>query len=336
MTYSVSFIGSFRKEEHYRIVKTAVQRFKENDIKVNSPSGTEVCDSIDDFVIFESDDCRLTPAEIQKITLGKILSSDAVFVCDLGGYVGRTTCYEIGCCQSCGVPLYFLERPLDLPISVPETQVMSIDDFLCLSMSKKTAQLDEISRKPMKQSENNVLSKEALKEITVSTIIDTLNNEPQKRIVICGSMSFYSDMCVCQSELKKLGVNTIIPKDEGCLPDGISEEEFLLFKKKVSNAYLKKIREKETGAILVYNAPKNGKENYIGANTFVEIAMAFAWSRKIYLYYDIFEPYKDELLAWGCICLNGDLSQLTDNWRCRQNSEYRQLSLDMTLLMEGK
>ena len=92
----------------------------------------------------------------------------------------------------------------------------------------------------------------------------------------------------------------------------MSEEEFRKFKKRVSGAYLKKIREKETSAVLVYNETKRGIDNYIGANTFVELAMAFSWNRKIFLLNDIYEPYKDELSAWDVICLHGNIDQIQD------------------------
>lgn len=323
--YSVSFIGSFRKEDHYKIVKEATRLFRKNGIIVNSPKGTEVCDSIDDFVIFESDDKGLQPAEIQRITLEKIISSDAVFVCDLGGYVGKTTCYEIGCCLSKDVPLYFLEKPVDLPIFVLEDQILSVNQFL-----KKSLQ-----NKGRREKNNRVIIENKVFK-TYDELLDKDKENKQKRVVVCGSMLFYNEMIACQKKLLALGVDAIIPKDEDFLPNNISEEEFRNFKKKVSSAYLKKIREKETGAILVYNAPKNGKQNYIGANTFVEIAMAFVWNRKIYLYNDIYEQYEDELMAWECICLNGNMSRLADEWNCSQKGGYQQLSFDLDLLMKGE
>ena len=97
---------------------------------------------------------------------------------------------------------------------------------------------------------------------------------------------------------------------ENGIIDIYDELAFREFKRKVSSAYLKKIREKDTIAVLVYNGTKKGQENYIGANTLVEIAMAFTWNRKIYLYNDIYQPLADELLAWECICLEGDMEKI--------------------------
>ena len=51
-------------------------------------------------------------------------------------------------------------------------------------------------------------------------------------------------------------------------------------------------------------------DNYIGANTLVELATAFTWNRKIFLFNNIYPPLRDELIAWNCICLNGDLKKV--------------------------
>ena len=125
-------------------------------------------------------------------------------------------------------------------------------------------------------------------------------------------MIFYAEMLQCQQQLKEWGIDSIVPKEEDATVSLYNEEQFLEFKKRVSRAYLKKIRDKDTVGVLIYNAEKKGSKNYIGANTLVELAMAFTWNRKIFLYNDIYLPLKDELQAWNCICLNGDLSKLKD------------------------
>lgn len=321
MAKTVSFIGSFRKPDHYRIVKKAVKLFKKHGIRVLSPKGTNIFGSIEDFVIFDTDEKTYSPSEIQMITLDKILKSEAVFVCDLDGYVGRTTCYEIGFCLSRGVPLYFMEKPVDLPIPVAEDHIMRLETFLDIAMN------NEETTMPF-----SPLCDAAQKSVSRIWPTNSEDNETatvNKSVVICGSMMFYNEMCECQRILQSNGINAIVPKDEDNIPDNISEEEFRVFKKRVSSAYLKKIRDKNTGAILVYNATKKGIANYIGANTFVEIAMAFAWNRNIYLFNGMYKPYEDELLAWDCKCLNGDLNTVI-NEATQKNEEivddYQQLT----------
>lgn len=306
MALTVSIIGSFRKPEHYEKIKQAITLFRHAGLIVLSPKGSAIRKSVDDFVIFESDKSTLTPAEIQMITLDKIIHSDAVYVCNVNGYVGRTTCYEIGFCLSRGIPLYFLSKPADLPIPIDEKHILSIEDFCTLTLDGRASRIGTSSvSQDMRRAMISIWPE-------LNDIKTTIG---QRRLMICGSMKFYSNMQLCQELLLNQGIEAIIPKDEGDLPDDMDERTFLQFKKKVSNSYLKKIRDSSTEAILVFNEKKNGLENYIGANTFVEIAMAFAWNRKIYLMNDIYEPFRDELLAWECKCLKGDISSLIHDWK---------------------
>ena len=325
MAYTVSIIGSFRKEEHYRTIQKAVKYFKTAGLIVLSPKGSKICASIDDFVIFESDESALSPSEIQMITLDKIIHSNAVYVCNVDGYLGRTTCYEIGFCLSRGVPLYFYSIPVDLPIPVDHDHIVSIEDFCALTLEGR-----------VERSKTRGMGPEMIRAMNSiwPELINTDNKVfiGQKRLMICGSMKFYEKMKLCQEFLIRQGIEVIIPKDEGDLPDNINERTFLQFKRKVSNLYLKKIRDSSTEAILVFNEEKNGIKNYIGANTFVEIAMAFAWNRQIYLLNDVFEPFRDELLSWGCKSLNGNLDILISDWyqgksADEDKSDFEQLSL---------
>lgn len=291
-------------------------------INVASPSGAKVCDSIEEFVIFETDNPEFTPEEIQMITLEKILNSDAVYVCDPKGYVGKTTCYEIGFCYSRNKPLYFLERPKDLPMPVDEEQILSPEEF------GKTVLNNE--QKTYIEFDLCFPAKKAIKNIFFSNAYDNKAVVGKKKIVICGSMLFYDEMLGCQEILRKQGIKAIIPKEENEIINMYDELAFREFKRKVSSAYLKKIREKDTVAVLIYNGTKRGVENYIGANTLVEIAMAFTWNRKIYLYNDIYEPLADELLAWECICLRGDMEKIIYDMKktdIETEENYKQLSL---------
>ena len=114
----------------------------------------------------------------------------------------------------------------------------------------------------------------------------------KKHIVICGSMSNYQEMLACQKKLERHYIPSIVPKEENDLIQRLSVEDFNVFKRDVSNQYLRKIREKNVIAILVVNSTKESIPNYIGANTFAEIAMAFCWRRRIFLLYDIFEGFR--------------------------------------------
>ncbi len=319
MAYKIAVIGSFRK--HYKEVCETLDTFRKMEIGVTSPKGTAICGSIKAFVIFESDNSEYTPEEIQMITLEKILSADVVYVCNPRGYVGRTTCYEIGFCYSRNKPLYFLCSPKDLPMPVVDEQIVSPEEMGQIILNGKKRIFEPGMCQTALDSYHNIFS---------SVTGDEKLEKGVKKLVICGSMEFFPEMMDCQTLLKRHDIRAIIPKEEGTITEAYTDVAFREFKRKVSRAYLKKIREKDTEAVLIYNGEKHGQQNYIGANTLVEIAMAFTWNRKIYLYNDIYEPLQDELLAWGCICLKGNMERLIDGLKAtceEKDKEYRQLSM---------
>lgn len=126
---TIALIGSFRKL-NYPAVRAALHAFQGEGLNVLSPSGKDIVSGTE-FVRFESDPVDASDAEIQTYTLGRIFAADVVYVvtgpC---GYVGKTTCYEIGRIVQRGQPLYFSEMPDDLPIHVPESHVIGPDDLV--------------------------------------------------------------------------------------------------------------------------------------------------------------------------------------------------------------
>lgn len=77
-----------------------------------------------------------------------------------------------------------------------------------------------------------------------------------------------------------------------------------------SRAHLDRIVNAENEIILIVNAAKDGIENYIGPNSFAEIAFGFYYHKKVYLLNDIYEPYKDELIGWNIVPLKGDIDKI--------------------------
>ena len=68
-----------------------------------------------------------------------------------------------------------------------------------------------------------------------------------------------------------------------------------------------KENQKTTPSIVAFD--KNGKKNYIGGATFIEIYEAFMKNKKIYLYNDIPEGMLyDEISGFSPIVINGDLN----------------------------
>ena len=66
--------------------------------------------------------------------------------------------------------------------------------------------------------------------------------------------------------------------------------------------------------VLILNYDKNNIINYIGANTLLEMGLAFHINKPIYLLNPIPEiSYKEEILGMKPMVLNGDLSTLNKN-----------------------
>src|SRR5262249_37911874 len=99
--------------------------FVQRGIQVTSPEGNAVIREGIDFVRFEKEFEDWDDPSVQAVALHRILRADAVFVVVPGGYIGRTTCYEVGRIIQAARPVYFSEHPNDLPVFVPKTQIVS-------------------------------------------------------------------------------------------------------------------------------------------------------------------------------------------------------------------
>ena len=121
-----------------------------------------------------------------------------------------------------------------------------------------------------------------------------------KRIVLCGSMKLKEKIFEKEKILKNKGYEVVTPK----------EFKVEMTKGDATKLHFDEITNEKTNIVLAVNVTKNEIENYIGPNTFAEIAMAFYFNKKIYLLNDIYEPYRDELEGWNVIPLKGNLDNL--------------------------
>ena len=121
-----------------------------------------------------------------------------------------------------------------------------------------------------------------------------------KRIVLCGSRKFKDNIIELGKYLENKGYEVIVPK------------EFFVSMSKKEHAMLhfSEISKERTDCILVVNEDKEDIKNYIGPNSFAEIAMAFYHGKKVFLKNDIYTPYQDELAGWEVIPLKGDLEKM--------------------------
>ena len=129
-----------------------------------------------------------------------------------------------------------------------------------------------------------------------------------KRIVICGSMRLIEHMKALACTLEQRGFTAVIPQEDEW--DAISPDKVHEYKRMVSLRYFHEVAQEDTHAILVMNEPNRGIENYIGANAFAEVAIAFFHGKSIFLLHDVYEPFADELTAWGAIPLHGSIDGL--------------------------
>ena len=131
MLSTVAIIGSFR--QHYRQVCEVWGVFNELGLEVTSPRGTLVVQEGIPFVRFISDPPDWDDPLVQTVALHRILRAEFVYVVAPNGYVGRTTCYEIGRIVQAKRPVYFSEYPEDLPMQVAADHVctpMQVADLI--------------------------------------------------------------------------------------------------------------------------------------------------------------------------------------------------------------
>lgn len=106
-----------------------IQTFRDAGFDIASPSGADIVTG-EEFVRFETDDATFSDSLVQSLTLEKIFAADAVYVVAPEGYVGKTTCYEIGRVVQRRQPVYFSEHPDDLPVHIPAWCVVPPEQFV--------------------------------------------------------------------------------------------------------------------------------------------------------------------------------------------------------------
>jgi len=145
------------------------------------------------------------------------------------------------------------------------------------------------------------------------------------KITICGSIAFYDQMIGVKEKLESLGHEVRLPpneiKDE--LGNMISVKEYYDRRKAETDeqswiwerkaeaimAHFEKVDWSD--AIIVLNYDKRDIANYIGANTLIEMGLAFWLRKKIFLLNPIPEiSYKEEILGMKPIVINSDLTKI--------------------------
>ncbi len=146
------------------------------------------------------------------------------------------------------------------------------------------------------------------------------------RITICGSIAFISEMVEMKNRLEKMGHEVAIPPVTVPGPDGkpIPAIDYYKHKKALmadNGAWIWKNHSQRivdhfqkvewSDAILVLNHDKNDIEGYVGANTLMEMGLAFHLKKPIFLLNKIPQmSYTEEIFGMKPVVIGGDLSKL--------------------------
>ena len=132
-----------------------------------------------------------------------------------------------------------------------------------------------------------------------------------KKIFIICSKAFYKDLKPIKEKLEDNGWEVYMPHT---YDNPNAENEWYALGKeehqKMKAKMFKMSRDliKSIDAVLTLNFEKNGKKNYIGGSTFLELYEAFMEGKKIYLYNNIPDGILfDELNGFAPIIINGNL-----------------------------
>lgn len=132
------------------------------------------------------------------------------------------------------------------------------------------------------------------------------------KICVCCSLSFTDEVLALAEKLETLGHELLLPN--GMINRVTEQEDFDPVKTKAATDAVRKHIDKirEADAVLVCNYDKKDIKNYIGANTFIEIAAAHYMHKPIYALNPLPEQsyIKDEIESFDIAVLNGDLAIL--------------------------
>lgn len=131
-------------------------------------------------------------------------------------------------------------------------------------------------------------------------------------------MTFAKEMLETKRELEGMGHEVLVSSDTQMIADGAhnSDDFEANLKHCIENDIIRNFfRQTEASdALLVLNKPKNGINGYVGANTLVDMGIAYYLRKMIFLLNK--PPSTDELrhsheiMTMQPVVLNGDLSKI--------------------------
>jgi len=144
-------------------------------------------------------------------------------------------------------------------------------------------------------------------------------------ITICSSCNFYRQANDVKEQLEQLGVDVIVPvlatemKKTGDYEVShyktwFADAEDYSKKAELMHGHFEEV--KKADAILVLNYEKHGKQNYIGPNVLMEMALAFDAHKPIFIINEMPEdtPFEEELKGMMPIILHGAIKDLPSKY----------------------
>jgi len=136
------------------------------------------------------------------------------------------------------------------------------------------------------------------------------------KITICGSMKLSKKMLDVKNELELLGHKVILPHNtdkyaETGNSDHVSGESA---KNKIEHDLIRDYYRVigDSDAVLIVNEELKGIKDYIGGNSFLEMAFGYVLNKRVYILNNIPDiSYTDEIVAMQPIVLNGDLRRIS-------------------------
>lgn len=143
--------GSFQK--HFEKIKEVYTVFRACGIEVVAPKFSEVAAIKDGFTVLDSDE-SIDPRMIELLYLSKVKKIGRMgfsYFVNVDGYLGKSASYELGIAQSLGVPCFFLHKPSDHPVYIPQNTIWKAENladfvhkFKRLPIQRPIRKLEEI------------------------------------------------------------------------------------------------------------------------------------------------------------------------------------------------
>jgi nucleoside 2-deoxyribosyltransferase len=138
------------------------------------------------------------------------------------------------------------------------------------------------------------------------------------KIMICGSMTFASEMLRVQSILTTNGHVALVPSDtQNCVDnphhiDDLDADRKYCIESDIMRECMRKIEEAD--AVLVLNYEKNGIKGYVGTAALMELGLAHYFKKRIFLLHEVPDPrvarWAHEVLIFQPEIIHGDLEKI--------------------------